>query len=378
VATRSVANEWTGATVGEFAFLARPTIAERFDPRHNSLNFLRLLLALAVIVSHAWPVGGYGSEPRIAGDTVGTWAVGGFFAISGFLIARSRLHTSFPGFLLRRFLRIYPGYLVCLLVIVLFFAPLSVAIGPGSIDWGSAASYLGGNLFLKIEQNGIADTLTSVPFGDAWNGSLWTLFYEFVCYLLIGVLLTTIPRWHRTVVVAAFLVVAALAALETHRGGSGTFAEFVRLGAIFLGGSVIAVFADRIPFDWRLGVAAWVLLPVTSAAGAASWAGALPMAYAWLWLGIVLPFARVGRRNDISYGVYIYAFPVQQTLVLLHVNRLPVTVSILLEAAVTVPLAAASWFLVEKRALTLKSRRAAPHPRHAVQALHPNKRRVVT
>jgi peptidoglycan/LPS O-acetylase OafA/YrhL len=378
VATRSVANEWTGATVGEFAFLARPTIAERFDPRHNSLNFLRLFLALAVIVSHAWPVGGYGSEPRIAGDTVGTWAVGGFFAISGFLIARSRLHTSFPGFLLRRFLRIYPGYLVCLLVIVLFFAPLSVAIGPGSIDWGSAASYLGGNLFLKIEQNGIADTLTSVPFGDAWNGSLWTLFYEFVCYLLIGVLLTTIPRWHRTVVVAAFLVVAALAALETHRGGSGTFAEFVRLGAIFLGGSVIAVFADRIPFDWRLGVAAWVLLPVTSAAGAASWAGALPMAYAWLWLGIVLPFARVGRRNDISYGVYIYAFPVQQTLVLLHVNRLPVTVSILLEAAVTVPLAAASWFLVEKRALALKSRRAAPHPRHAVQALHPNKRRVVT
>ncbi|MGH3261759.1 MAG: acyltransferase family protein, partial [Trebonia sp.] len=155
------------------------TISERFEPRHNSLNFLRLAFATAVIVSHAKPIGAFGRDPEIASQAVGTWAVMGFFAISGYLIASSRCHTSLPEFFARRVLRIYPGFLICLVVVAFCFAPLSVVLGDGHYSLSSGLSYLAHNLGLKVERNAVAGTLPNAPYGPAWDGSLWTLFYEF-------------------------------------------------------------------------------------------------------------------------------------------------------------------------------------------------------
>ena len=78
------------------------------------------------------------------------------------------------------------------------------------------------------------------------------------------------------------------------------------------------------------------------------------IAYLCLWLGSHLPFPRVGVPNDISYGIYIYAFPVQQTLALWQVQRSGYVVFSLCSVALTVPLAAASWWMIEKPALRLK------------------------
>ena len=100
---------------------APPSLGAAFDPRNNSLNALRLVFASMVIVSHAWPLGGFGRDPQIGGIAVGRWAVAGFFVISGYLIASSRGRTPFLTFLWRRFLRIFPGLWVCLLVTVLVF-----------------------------------------------------------------------------------------------------------------------------------------------------------------------------------------------------------------------------------------------------------------
>ncbi|HEY7049806.1 MAG TPA: acyltransferase [Jatrophihabitantaceae bacterium] len=325
--------------------------------RRNSLNFLRLAFALMVIVSHAWPIGGYGDDPRIAGEKLGTWAVAGFFAISGYLIAHSRRHATMSTFLVRRVLRIYPGYLVCLVVVAFAFAPVSAAIGPGSLHWSSAFSYVTHDLLLKVHQEGIRDTLTGVPYGPAWNGSLWTLIYEFLCYLAIGLLLSLAARWHHALVVAAFLATAALYTLEHHLGRDGTLALFAFLGAIFFAGSVLAVFAERVPLDWRIGVLAIGIAAASAELNAIPWLGALPIAYVCMWLGAVLPFHRIGRVNDLSYGFYIYAFPVQQMImVALGRHRLPVGVAAVLAVAGTLPFAAASWFIVEKRALALKGR----------------------
>lgn len=345
-------------------------LADGFALRRNSLNFLRLVFAVLVIVSHAWPVGGYGDDPRIAGEKLGTWAVAGFFAISGYLIANSRRHSTMGTFLVRRVLRIYPGYVVCLVVVALGFAPVSVAIGPGSIHWTSAFSYVADDLLLKVHQVGIRDTLTGVPYGPAWNGSLWTLIYEFLCYIAIGVLLSLAARRHRAVVVAAFLATAALYAVEHHLGRDGMLASFAFLGAIFFAGSAMAVFAERVPLDWRIGVLAIGIAAASAELNAIPWLGALPIAYVCMWLGTTLPFHQIGRVNDLSYGFYIYAFPVQQMImVILGRHRLPVGVLAVLAIVGTLPFAAASWFVVEKRALALKGRlgasvRVKPTARH--------------
>jgi len=354
------------------------TLAAGLDLRRNSLNFLRLVFALLVIVSHAWPVGGYGDDPSIAGEKLGTWAVSGFFAISGYLIANSRRHTTMSTFLVRRVLRIYPGYLVCLVVVAFGFAPISAAIGGGAVHWTSALTYVSDNLLLKVHQEAIQDTLARVPYGAAWNGSLWTLIYEFVCYLAIGVLLCLARRWHRALVLAAFGLTAVMYVVERHLGHQGMLASFGFLGAILFAGSAMALFADHIPIDWRLGVLAVGLAAASSELHALPWLGALPVAYACMWLGVALPFQKVGRVNDVSYGVYIYAFPVQQLImVILNGHRLSVGITVMIAVAGTLPLAVASWFLVEKRALALKGRltvqsrsRAVPGGRHRTATSH--------
>jgi peptidoglycan/LPS O-acetylase OafA/YrhL len=324
----------------------------RFDPRRNSLNALRLILAALVIVSHAWPLGGFGADPSPARQSLGHWAVLGFFAVSGYLIAASRARSGFGTFLAARVLRIYPAFLVCLLLVAFVAAPLSTALTPGHWTPGSGASYVVHNVLLKIEANAVGGTIPHAPFGPAWNGSLWTLFYEFVCYMLVGVLLTAPRRWQGPLVASVFVVTAVGGQLTVHR--TGTAADFLSLAPVFLTGSLLYLYADRVPVAWPYGVVALLLLPVVGELNVVSSIGAPVIVYVCLWLGIVLPLQKVGHRNDISYGVYIYAYPVQQLAVAAGWNRHGVGVYILLSVLLTLPLAAASWFAVERPALRLK------------------------
>jgi peptidoglycan/LPS O-acetylase OafA/YrhL len=93
--------------------------------RENSLNAVRLVLASMVLVAHSWPLSGLGQDPAIGGEHAGPLAVAGFFAVSGYLIAGSRLRLSLPQFAWNRLLRIYPGYWTVVVVIGLVLAPLA-------------------------------------------------------------------------------------------------------------------------------------------------------------------------------------------------------------------------------------------------------------
>jgi peptidoglycan/LPS O-acetylase OafA/YrhL len=169
------------------------TMTARFEPRHNALNALRLLLAAAVLVSHSWPLSGHEPEPNLGGANLGTWAVFGFFGISGYLITRSRLSgRPVRDYYRARALRIMPALVVALLVVAFVFAPLSQLLDPAAAwDPLSSVTFVARNVFLyppaPIAQPGIADTLANVPYPLLWDGPLWTLFWEGLCYLGIGV-----------------------------------------------------------------------------------------------------------------------------------------------------------------------------------------------
>ncbi len=111
-----------GTTDGLERDASSPGVAARRD---NSLNLVRLVLAALVLVSHAYAITARGPEPEWEGQTLGTWAVYGFFALSGFLITGSRMGSPFGTFLLRRIARIYPGYLTVLVVTIGLFAPIA-------------------------------------------------------------------------------------------------------------------------------------------------------------------------------------------------------------------------------------------------------------
>lgn len=348
------------------------TLDAVFDPRRNSLNALRLVLATLVIVSHSWPIGGYGQDPGMGDLSLGEWAVAGFFAVSGYLITLSRVRSrSLMDYLWRRVLRIYPAFLVVLLVVAFVFAPIGAAIGNGAWEPLVSVTYVLRNLGLRITQMGIPGTLDQAPYPDVWNGSLWTLWYEFLCYVVLGLLLTALPsRFVPRAAVAASILLPLAVVLVTVLGTpSLALLNAVTLGGYFAAGSMLYCYRDRVPSHPALAVLAATVIVVTAATGTFRVFAGVPVAYLMMWLGVVLPLSKVGAVNDISYGMYVYAFPVQQMLALLLVGMaVPAPVFVLLAIILTVPFAAASWFLVERPAMRWKShrwwrrRRAAPPP----------------
>jgi len=342
------------------------SLLERFGPRRNSLNALRLLLAALVIVSHSWPLSGHNPEPEWGGANLGTWAVFGFFAISGFLITRSRLSgRSTFDFYRARVLRIFPGFLVALVVVAVGFAPLSQVFDPDAA-WHpiSSVTFLLRNLLLYpplLGQPGIIHTLANTPFPGLWDGSLWTLFWEACCYVAIGLAVSLLPRKGVPVLVIVLFGALTLASL------AGVFVTYPDLvGRVipmliaFAAGSLLFLFGDRFRANLLTAGIALVALIVIGLLGLIPQLGTLPLAYLLLTLGNVLPLHRVGRSFDISYGVYIYAWPVQQTLALAFHPQLPVPLFILLSFVGTLPLAFLSCWLIERPALALKRRPARP------------------
>ncbi|MEO5920063.1 MAG: acyltransferase [Pseudolysinimonas sp.] len=349
------------------------TISHRFHPRDNSLNALRLLLASLVIVSHSWPLTLQDFEPHFGGANLGTWAVLGFFAISGFLITRSRLRVRRTrDFYRARALRILPAFVVALLVVAFVFAPLSQLVDP-TASWQplSSVEYVVRNLPLYpafVAQPGIDVTLTTNVYPIVWDGPLWTLFWEGICYLAVGILVSVLPRKAVPAVVVVLLVGLTAVSLA----GSLGVVNLPQLPTLvipmilaFLGGSVLFLFAERVPAGPVAVAVAVVVLAGITVIGQGPALAALPLAFLLVWLGCVLPLSRVGSKYDVSYGIYIYAWPVQQFLTLTVGPDFPIVLDLLIVFAVTVPLAFASCVLIERPFLARKASAPLETPQEA-------------
>jgi peptidoglycan/LPS O-acetylase OafA/YrhL len=345
----------------------RLTVRDAGARGSNSLNFIRLVLASAVIVSHTAAIGGFhASMPPWIG-WVAEWAVNGFFALSGFLIARSRMTTPFGPYIWNRALRIFPAYWCALLAVALVLAPLSTLITDERYSPTSAANYLLNNSMLLANQWGIEGTLQSVPLPGAWNGSLWTLFYEFWAYLLAGALLSFAWVRRRPAIWTAgalvvVLVVMVFAGDAVEAAAGQTWTKAISLASFFLAGMLMHFLGDRLPLSTWIAVGSLVVLLVMLELGYSNSLGQLPFAYILLWFAGRVP-VRIGSRNDISYGVYVYAFPVQQMVAVAGGAVLGPWGFALVSLALTVPLAWVSWTVVERPAMRYRmSRRAATSP----------------
>lgn len=354
---------------------------QQLNGRNNSLNLVRLVLAFSVLYFHSWPLGGFVGSPAIAGVPLGAWAVDAFFCISGYLITGSRLAKPLGTYLVHRAARIYPAFWVCMLVIVAFFAPVDYARTHGSLDGYLTApgvtpiNFLILNATLRIGSYGISDTLATAPYPVAWDGSVWSLYYEFICYLVIAGL-AAFAWWRRSawvsVVAFAVSVVAAANAplLAPYIGSNADALTVLGLLPFFLGGACVQMLRHRLPLHWSgavvafLGIAACLSI---SPVWGPPLAGAF-LTYLLLWLGSAIPSPKLIHRHDISYGVYIYAFPVQQSLAAFGVNHHGVIIFALAATVLTVPFAAASWLLIERPVMrrARQSERTAASPMLAV------------
>ena len=334
--------------------------ASRLDSRNNALNLFRLILATAVFISHAYSITAAGPEPRWAGESLGGWAVIGFFVISGYLITASRMRSDLGTYLVQRVARIFPAFLVCMILTAAVFAPIAYLVQNDTLSGflttpNTPFNYVFANAGLKITDYSVAGTLATVPYPFAWNGPLWTLYYEFLAYLVVGfaMIFAVVKRtpWIIAAMFAASVAVRAnLDTLNRITGGNYEADLLSKLLPYFLGGAVVYMLRTWIPLRW------WVALPSLAAGLLIAyewnlWGGqaAAPLfAVAILWLASWVPSPQFIRTNDVSYGLYIYAWPVQQLLALRGVHEHGLLVYNLATGAGALLLASASWFLLER------------------------------
>jgi len=205
-------------------------------------------------------------------------------------------------------------------------------------------------------KGGIGSTPCDVTYVGLWNGAVWSLPYEALAYVFFGVLVV-MPRFGARAS-ALTCAVLGLAVLLQHGVGIGSAyaPELTRLWSFFGAGVLLWFLRDRLPESKHAVAAACLLVAGALYASHTAYLvlAPIPLSFALLWLGARLP-VRVGVRNDISYGMYVFAFPVQQLIAMAHV---PQTVGpfgfMVVSVALTVPVAWASWLLVERPSMRLK------------------------
>ena len=305
-----------------------PATARVLDPSGNGITALRLFLAASVLFFHVFPLGGFGTDPVqiLTGGQLrggGTIAVLGFFGLSGYLLVQSRRRTRPVAFAWRRALRILPGYWGAIVA-------TAVVVGP----WYVLAALLPGP--------GVADITAGSP-PETINYSLWTLFPEILCYVVLAL----IP-----VRFMIFAVPTLLASL-TLIGGSilphGTAGEVYGFFLAFWTGAWMAV--ANIRPSGLIAAALLVVLAIATAVGLFNLAMGFVFAYVALWAGFAIPLR---WEHDVSYGTYIYAFPITRGLAALGVNSAGFVPFTLLALAATLVAASLSWIFIERPALSLK------------------------
>lgn len=334
------------------------TLDDRLSSRQNGLDVVRLVLAVLVIVSHAWPLGYGHPDPRIGSTSLGTLAVYGFFGISGYVVTQSRDMSARKTFLARRVARIFPGFLVMLAVVVLVLAPVAWILqghGLGSYPIADGLRFVARD-FTTRATDGFPASLPTAHV-RSWVGQAWSLWSELLCY----VLLLMAPR--RLLAPLALLLIVDLSAYHlttVELTGAMSTPPFTLTLLVFSAGMALHAVRRHMPVDPRLTIAAGAVAAaaLTTPHGAAL--AAIPLTYFMLSLGALLP--NVTPRRDLSYGTYLYGFAVAQVLAAAGLSRLGAPLYGLLTVAISLALAWASWVLVERPATQMASRRRGEGP----------------
>jgi peptidoglycan/LPS O-acetylase OafA/YrhL len=329
--------------------------------RRNNFDTVRLLAALSVLFSHSFLVaeGSEANEPfvRLTGNqcVLGLIGVFVFFVISGYLVTASYCRAPAPaGFSLRRILRIFPGLAVNTLVCGCVVAPLITTLPLAAYF---ASPELRTYLVDMITLTAGAPPLPGVLFEDNTvglivNGSLWTLRYEVMMYLTV-VILGVLRMLRLSTCLALLGIGLAGVYFEKELTPLGDLAAWAWMLGPFAAGMCLHFLRGRIPWDWRLALAAVAALVLFVWMGRLIMLFPLAGAYLVIWFALRydgwLDYAR--HVGDLSYGIYIYGWPVEQCVMHASGGRANWWQIFLCSTAISLAAGWLSWHLVEKWAL---------------------------
>lgn len=332
--------------------------------KYNNFHLIRHAAALMVIIGHAYPITGQVGIPSVLGMGIHTLGVKIFFVLSGYLIVDSYLRDpNLFRFFLRRILRLFPALLFVVIATIFIIGPYATVV-----NLTDYFSNLQTYLYLRNIALYIIYYLPGVfednPIKFAMNGSLWTLPVEFFCYTLIGLILLLKNR-NLIIFISLslfFVICFWLYTLNTTKTDTllVIYATNVKASAsiiiYFLIGSVIRLFniAKKLSLQFFIiALIFFVSIPNFSLIQFAAPLVLIPVGT--FSFAFSKPILKWINKGDISYGLYLWAFPIGQ---LLYNKQIATTLytSIFFTILFTVPVAFLSWYLIEKPALRLKPR----------------------
>jgi peptidoglycan/LPS O-acetylase OafA/YrhL len=339
----------------------------KIDNKNNAFDFVRLVLALFVVFAHSRYL--FGAEDILHWEAkyfdnlhAGTIAIWGFFAISGYLVTTSwQRSNGIVDFVVKRYKRIFPGFWVSILVCGFLFVPLWYFIKEktlanfwaiNGLDWWK---FMSSNLDSEIKVNSVGKVAI-----DTIDGPWWTIHHELRAYIFLAILgflgfLKGSMRW-LTLVITIFLNLTRI-----HYSFNPEFASWcgqwfgderiLLFISIFMWGVSLNLFKDILTLKWSgtlvsflflIGGTVFNFLPIV-----------LPFCFTYfvISLSYILPVRNISKKiGDLSFGVYLYHWPIRLTLQMLGFqSTLGLWQFLGLNLILTIPFALLSWNFVEKR-----------------------------
>ena len=349
-------------------FFVGRTLGECLDSRRDNILYLRLIAASAVVFGHC----GVGGRSQVPYDFVHALLPGTylhvlglimFFVISGFLVSSSYArHPDLGRFLWARALRLWPALVVCAIGVAFVLGPLLTTwpladylspardTGPYDYVWHSVTLF------------GVRDTIAGLfdtnPVWKIANGPLWTIPVEATMYLWVagaGLLRLYRVPWLTSIAIAAVFSVLILWPMMT--GPFVTLNTKLSVQGFFGAGAIAYLLRRHIPISTGLMIVialACILARHSIHTTPFIW---LAIAYFVFWFSYVPRLPAIPRGLDLSYGTYLWGCPIQQSIVHAWHVQDPIVLFVV-TMAIVLPIAAASWLLIEKPALAMKD--AAP------------------
>lgn len=360
--------------------LSDRTPAAAIATRDNAFDLLRLLACATVLVSHSYALTGHNDPLQgLFGFQVGTIGVFMLFSLSGYLLAASLTADGrMRAFWIRRGLRLWPGLIVSVLLTALVLGPIVSSLSAGSYLAHSAPyTYVLKQSVFDTFRPHLPGVFLHTPLPLVVNGSLWTLPLEVCCYMALAIAAVTgalrHPRWIIGVVVIVVIVMVVVSPPDSPKGisphGIKLLANALRPCGALACGALLWLERDRVPRTGLLLALAGVAILLPFPIGVRSAIDILAIPYIIVLVGSLRPgrILKITALGDVSYGAYIYTFPIQQVIVQ-YIGGITALEMLALSTPLAWLAGLASWHLVERPANGLRRTFIGPGDRRVAYA----------
>lgn len=317
-------------------------LEDNLSGRNNNLNIIRFIAALFVIYSHSFPITGNGLDylNRLTDGQIdfGGVAVSIFFFYGGFLICKSVQRTrTAKDFFKARILRIIPP-----LALVTFF--LALIVGPFLTKLSVAEYYTNAGTYkyllnsVFILFHNLPGVFEDNPFNPTVNGPLWTLPVEFLCYIMCFVLYKLKLLEKKKIIIISIPAFVIYGVVWNFMADGSLIRAAIRPAVLFLVGMICYIYKDLIPIKPIYGIVALLLCVVSCVFGFFNVIIFVCFTYFLLWIGFgtKIKLSAFGSKHEMSYGMYLIGWPIQQVLCVITHNNISQFMNFIIAACVSV------------------------------------------